>query len=321
MNIAYMGPAIPEYMAFMERLLPKGFHLIRVEANSPQFWKQIEQADFLAVLTPITQEIIDRAKRAKLIQIIGAGYDNVDLIAAAKAGIPVASTDGSNATSVAEHVFALILALYRRLPYAHNSVKMGLWPQLELYRGKVFELFDKTIGLVGFGYVGQAIARIAKGFNMRVLYYRRRRLAVQDEQALGVNYACLEDLLQESDIVSIQVPLTPETKGLIGQRELGLMKRDAILINVSRGAVINEDALIEALLAGKIAGAGLDVFAMEPLSPDHPFLKMDNVILTPHMGGAAQEAVQRTLSAAITNILRVATGEKPYNLVALDQIS
>jgi len=320
MKVVYLGPALPEYIALMQRLLPEGFSLIRADISSPQFWEHIEQADFLAVLTPVTREMIGRARKVRLIQVIGAGYDSVDLAAAAEAGIPVASTDGSNATSVAEHIFALILAIYRRLLYAHNTVRAGLWPQLELYRGGVFELCGKTIGLIGFGHVGQAAARIAQGFGMRVLYYRRRRLAMAEEEALGVTYAPLESLLQQADIVSIQVPLTPETRGLIGRRELGLMKGSAVLINTSRGTVVDEKALIECLLAGKIAGAGLDVFAMEPVGPDHPFLNMDNVVLTPHMGGAAQEAVQRTLSAAMANILRVAAGEGPHNLVAVDPV-
>ncbi len=228
----------------------------------------------------------------------------------------MATTSGANAVSVAEHIFAMILALSHQIVYAHNALTEGSWPQLELYKGKCFELSDRTIGLIGFGHIGQATARIARVFGMEVLYYRRNRLSPAEESSLEVSYAPLESLLRQADIVSIQVPRTPQTRGLIGPKELGLMKKSALLINTARGGIVDEAALIDCLAEKRIAGAGLDVFAEEPISPENPLLHMDNVVLTPHTAGAAWESVRRTLEVSVENILRVASGEKPHNLVS-----
>lgn len=315
MNVLYVGSGPSEYVDVMRHLLPDGFCLGAEESESPQFWERIVEADFLVGFKPVTEEMIQSAPRVKLIQVIGAGHNAVDLAAAAKAGILVATTGGANAVSVAEHIFALILALYRRIPYAHSTVKMGGWPQLELFRGGLFDLSGKTIGLLGLGHIGQAAARIARGFGMLVLYHRRNRLAADEERSLGVGYTPLDDLLQQADIVSVQVPLTPDTTHLIGREQLRLMKRSALLINTARGGIVDEKALVECLRERRIAGAGLDVFAEEPIPPESLLLQLDNVILTPHVGGAGQESVQRTLEESVANILRVASGEKPHNVV------
>jgi len=317
MNVLFLSTGPPEYIDVIKHFLPNDFHLSIASTDSSQFLEQIGEADFLIGFTPVTEEMIKAAKRVKLIQAISAGYDNIDVFAAAKAGVPVATTGGVNAVSVAEHIFTLILALHRRIVYAHNAVRAGDWPQLALYHSGVFEVSGKTIGLIGFGNIGQTTARIAQGFGMQVLYYRRNRLPLEEERSLNVCYASLEALIRQAEIVSIQVPFTPQTKGLIGRSELGLMKRTAFLINTSRGAVVDEEALIECLAEGRIAGAGLDVFAEEPIQPGNPLLQLDNVVLTPHVGGAAQESVQRTLQAAVANILRVAAGEEPRDVVSL----
>lgn len=316
MNVLYLSTGPPEYIDLIKHFLPDDFHLWIADKDSPRFWEQIGEADFLIGFTPVTEEMIKVAKKVKLIQAITAGYDNIDVRAAARGGIPVATTGGINALSVAEHIFALILTLQRRIVYAHNAVKSGGWPQLALYRGGVFEVSGKTMGLIGLGHIGQATARIAQGFGVRMLYYRRNRLAPEEERSFNVSYAPLGDLLGQADIVSVQVPLTSQTRGLIGRRELSLMKRTAFLINTSRGGTVDEAALIECLAEGGIAGAGLDVFAEEPIQPENPLLQMENVVLTPHVGGAAQESVRRTLHAAVANILRVAAGERPHNLVS-----
>jgi len=315
MNILYIGPILPEYVAIMKALLPQGYQLEVAESGSPAVWERVGEAHFILALAPITKEIIRAAKKVRLIQVIGAGYDKIDVKAAHQAGIPVATTGGANAVSVAEHTLALILALYRRIPYAHHSVKAGKWPQFELYQGGVFELSGKTLGLIGFGHIGQALARLVRGFNVKVLYHRRHRLPPDQERALGVSYATLEDLLRQADIVSVHVPLTDQTRRLIGRKELGLMKKSAILINTSRGRVVDEEALIEWLSSGRIAGAGLDVFHHEPIDPHSPLLKLDNVVLTPHMAGASEEAVRRTFEAAFANVARVAAGQQPANVV------
>jgi len=316
MNIIYVGPALPKYTDVIESLLPEGFQLQIVHHESPQLLRCMSEADFLITFVWITKDMIQAASKLKLIQTITAGYDKIDVDAAARAGIPVATTTGANAVSVAEHIFAMILALSHQIVYAHNALREGTWPQLELYKGKCFELSGKTIGLIGFGHIGQAAARIARVFGMEVLYYRRNKLPHEEESSLEVSYASLENLLRRADIVSIQVPRTPQTRGLIGPKELGLMKRSALLINTARGGIVDEEALIDCLAEERIAGAGLDVFAGEPISPENPLLHMDNVVLTPHTAGAAWESVRRTLEVSVENILRVASGEKPHNLVS-----
>jgi phosphoglycerate dehydrogenase-like enzyme len=315
MNVLYIGPTLPKYTDLIQALLPEGFHFQTTGPRSPQLAEHLGEADFLIGLTRVTEEMLKAAPRLKLIQAITAGYDNIDVDAAARAGIPVATTSGANAVSVAEHIFALIMALSRRIVYADSAVRRGDWPQLELYHGSCFELAGKTIGLVGFGHIGQAAARMAHGFGMAVLYYRRNRLTAEEERSLEASYAPLEGLLQASDIVSIQVPFTPQTKGLIGRQELGKLKKSALLINVARGGIVDEEALIECLNEKSIAGAGLDVFASEPVAPENPLLHMDNLVLTPHTAGAAWESVRRTLEASVDNIVRVASGNEPYNQV------
>ena len=316
MDILYIGPKLPEYTDVIEGLLPEGFQLQIVQPDSPELWERLGEADFLISFVWITKEMIQAAPKLKLIQSITAGYDKIDVEAAARAGIPVATTTGANAVSVAEHIFAMILALSHHIVYAHNAMKQGGWPQLELYLDKCFELSGKTIGLIGFGQIGQAAARIARVFGMGVLYYRRNRLPREEEILLEVSYASLESLLRGADIVSIQVPLTPQTTDLIGPKELGMMKKSALLINTARGGIVDEEALIECLTERRIAGAGLDVFVEEPISPQNPLLHMDNVVLTPHTAGAAWESVNRTLEVSVENILRVASADEPQNLVS-----
>jgi phosphoglycerate dehydrogenase-like enzyme len=315
MDILYIGPKLPEYTDVIDSLLAEGFQLQMVHPDSPELWERLGEADFLISFVGITKEMIQAAPKLKLIQSITAGYDKIDVDAAARAGIPVATTSGANAVSVAEHIFAMILALSHHIVYAHNAVKQGGWPQLELFKGKCFELSGKTIGLIGFGQIGQAAARIARVFGMQVHYYRRNRLTREEESSLEVSYAPLDDLLQQADIVSIQIPRTPQTEGLIGPRELRIMKKSALLINTARGGIVDEEALIECLAERRIAGAGLDVFVEEPISPQNPLLQMDNVVLTPHTAGAAWESVHRTLEVSVENMLRVASGGEPQNLV------
>ncbi len=221
----------------------------------------------------------------------------------------------SIAVCMAEHIFALVLALHRQIIYARNAVRAREWPYLPLYRGGVLDLSGKTIGLIGFGHIGQAVTRIAHGFGMQVLYCQRTRLTAEVERSMDVSNASLEDPLPQADIVSVQVPLTPHTRQLVGRKELGLMKPSAFFINMSRGATVAEDGLIECLAEKRIAGAGLDVFAREPVSPDNPLLQMENVILTPHLGGAAQESIRRTVQASVATIVRVAAGQKPHHVV------
>jgi D-3-phosphoglycerate dehydrogenase len=267
-------------------------------------------ADYiLCSWTPIPAQMIDAAPRLKLVQKYGIGVDKIDLKAAARRGVPVAITAGANAVAVAETAITLMLAIYKRLCLAHNSLRDGQWLKWELRTG-CYELWQKTVGLIGGGAIGRAVAkRLSHGFECRVLYYDVVRLAPETETAMGMTFSPLDALLREADIVSVHVPLLPETRGLIGAKELAIMKPSAVLINTARGGLVDEPALIEALRKKTIASAGLDVFSKEPPDRENPLLRMDNVVVTPHNGGGTVDTMKRVIGHGFDNIMRFERGE------------
>jgi D-3-phosphoglycerate dehydrogenase len=269
-----------------------------------------QEADYiLCSWTPVSGKVIESARRLKLIQKYGIGVDKIDLPAAANRSIPVCIAAGVNAVAVAETAITLMLAVYKRLCVAHNSLRAGHWLKWELRTG-CYELWQKTVGLIGGGAIGRAVGkRLSKGFECRVLYYDLFRLTQETEEAVGMTYTSREELLRQSDIVSLHVPLTPETRGMMNARAFSLMKPTAVLINTARGAVVDEPALIEALQKRRIASAGLDVFAKEPPDRDNPLLQMDNVVVMPHNGGGTVDTMKRVIGHSFENILRVEAGE------------
>ncbi len=277
----------------------------------------------VALLTLLTDRIdcnlISSARSLRIISQYAVGYDNIDVECATKHGVYVTNTPGVLADATADLTWALILAVSRRIVEADKVVRSGEWYKTGTGWHPMYmlgmEVTGKTLGIIGLGRIGREVARRAKGFKMKVLYYKRRRLAPEEEKELGVEYRSLEDLLKESDIVTIHVPLTEETRGLIGERELRMMKDTAILVNTSRGPVVDEEALIKALTKGWIAGAGLDVFNQEPLPPDHPLTKLDNVVLAPHIGSATWETRTRMAEKAVENLIAFAEGRVPPDLV------
>jgi phosphoglycerate dehydrogenase-like enzyme len=292
-------------------LKPEELGLVFVETSSEEERvEKVRDADYiLCSPTPVSARVIEAGRRLKLIQKYGIGVDKIDLVAAARRGIPVCITAGANAVAVAEIAITLMLAVYKRLCVAHNSVRAGQWLKWEL-RSECYELAGKTVGIVGGGAIGRAVAkRLSLGFECNVLYYDVYRMPEETEKALGMTYAPLNDLLREADIVSLHTPLTRETRGLIGRGEFASMKCTAVLINTSRGEVVDEQALIEALQGGIIASAGLDVYAVEPPDPANPLLKMDNVVLSPHNGGGTVDTVKRVIDHSFDNIMRVERGE------------
>ena len=268
----------------------------------------------------IDEEVLACAPHLKMIANFGVGYNNIDVKAATARGIMVSNTPGVLTDTTAELAFALILAVSRRVVEGDKMVREGrfqFWAPM-LFLGR--EVTGKTLGIVGFGKIGKAVARIAGSFRMRILYYKRNRLDRAEEKALAVEYADLKTLLMESDIVSLHVPLTEETQHLIGGKELSLMKTKACLINTSRGPVIDEVALVSALRNGKIGGAGLDVYEHEPtLSPGLD--ELDNVVLLPHVGSGTHEARFRMGSLAVENLIAGLEGEIPPNLVNPEVLS
>ena len=273
--------------------------------------KRIEDAEIVVNIRAyckFPERVLRKVKSLKLISVWGTGTDHVDLEAASKLGIYVTNTPGAATESVAEHTLTLMLAAARRIPQIDRSVKEGKW-----IRGLVTQLYGKTLGILGTGSIGSHVAKIARGIGMKVIAWTFHP-SIEKEKALGIKYVPFDDLLKEADVISIHLRLTEETRGLIGKREFSLMKPTAILVNTARAGIVDKDALMEALRNGRIAGAALDVFHKEPIDPDDPILKLDNVVLTPHSAGQTPEVLDRGLEMLVENVKNFLSG-KPTNLV------
>ena len=268
----------------------------------------------VAATTRIDGEVLAAAPRLRHVQHQGVGYDNIEVPACAARGVSVALTPEGTTTGVAEHTFLLLLALYKRLREAEGQLRTGGWPVWEL-RSTSFELAGKTVGLVGFGRIGRAVAARARAFEARAVYYDPFRADEATERGLGVAYRALDELLGEADVVSLHLPLSAETRHVIGEPELGLMRPRAILLNTARGPLVDEAALVRALREGRIAGAGLDVFEREPVDAANPLLRLENVVVTPHISAGTIDAFRTKLRAVAANVARVANGEAPLNAV------
>lgn len=279
----------------------------------------IKDVEFL-VLHPgaIAGGVLTEGKSLRLIQLLSAGYDKIDLALAAKLGIPVATNGGANAWAVAEHSIAMLLALYKRMLQCDRSVRAGQWRKNAVTGFNTFELAEKTVGIIGAGNIGRKVAGRLKSFETRILYYDPRP-APDIEKELGARKVSLDELLRESDIITIHTPLLRETRCLIGERELALMKPTAVLINTSRGSIVDEAALARALSEKRVAGAGLDVFDREPIPMESPLLKFENVLFSPHIAGHSYEAWFRRSSFAWANIQRVASGHPPLSIATPEE--
>ena len=274
-----------------------------------------DKEGILCLLTDtITAEVMDAAVHLKVISNYAVGFDNVDVKAATGRGIVVTNTPGVLTETSADLTWALLMATARRIVEADAFMRNGKytgWGPMMLLGGDVY---GKTLGLVGMGRIGCAVARRAAGFNMRVLYYDVNRLSEDEEKALNLEYSGFDELLKEADFVSLHVPLLPSTRHLVGARELSLMKPTSYLINTSRGPVVDEKALVEALRSGKIAGAGLDVYENEPeMAPGLP--ELENVVLLPHIASASVETRTKMGIMAAQNLIAGLRGELPPNCV------
>lgn len=248
--------------------------------------------------------VFESCPRLELVSLWGTGIDNVDLAAAAARGVTVTNTPGVSAPSVAEHALALMLAAARNIPAHDAEVRAGKWP-----RGGGVELRGKTLGIIGLGAIGRRFAELGAGIGMRVIAW-----TLHPKPAPGIELVPLDQLLRESDVVSVHVRLSPETRGMIGAREFSMMKPTAIFVNTARGAIVDEQALLDALKQRRIAGAGLDVFTVEPLSPGQAFADLPNVVLTPHSAGVTPEAVEAGLHMAVDNVKAFLDG-RPQHVV------
>ena len=278
--------------------------------------KHIVEADaYLAVNTQVDREVIDRAEKLKIIANYGAGYDDIDTGYAALRDIPVTNTPTAVTEATAEIAFGLMLSLLRNITFCDRQLRNNQdfeWGMLKAHTGH--SLYGKTLGIVGLGRIGRAVARRAVVSGMKVLYYQRRPLFSVLENEVGAEYCELNDLLAQADIVSLHVPLTDSTHHLIGEPQLRRMKSSAYLINTARGPVVDQTALIRHLQRGTLAGAGLDVFAEEPHVPD-ALLAMDRVVLTPHIGTETIEARTAMATEAERNLVAFFNGDRPPNVV------
>ena len=299
-------------MEIARSLTPPGFELVVAEPGTPEFYEAAPTAEFyLGLARQMGGEFFRSATKLRLVQLISAGYDHVDIEAARKAKVPVANNGGANAIAVAEHTIMLMLAVLKRVVRFHNDVVAGKWRAGNPNESRIYELAGKTLGIVGLGNIGKKVARRAAAFDMAVQYYDVVRLTEDQEDALGVRFALLPELLRTSDVVSLHVPLNEATRNLMGAREFGMMKDTAILINTCRGPVVDEQALYQALTTRQIAAAGLDVMTEEPPATEHPLFKLDNVTITPHMAGPTIENWTKAFRNAFDNIQRVARGDRP----------
>lgn len=315
---------------FITREIPKpALDILKAKVANIKVWpeevpppkeviiEEVKDIDgLLCLLTdPIDAEVIKAGRRLKVISQVAVGYDNIDVKAATQRGIYVTNTPGVLTETTADFTWALLMAIARRVVEADKYVRQGNWKipwGLMMMLGS--DVNGKTIGIVGLGRIGSAIAHRARGFNMRVLYYSRTRKP-DVEKELDAEYADFETLLRNSDFVTLHVPFTDETYHMIGEREFGMMKKTAYLINTSRGPVVDETALYKALKEKWIAGAALDVFEKEPIDPDNPLLKLDNVVVAPHIASASVETRTKMAVIAAENLVSALEDKIPPNLV------
>ena len=266
----------------------------------------------------IDQELLDMGKQLKVVSNYAVGYNNIDVPEATKHGVMVTNTPEVLTDTTADCAFMILMAISRRLVEVDNYIRDRKW--VKAWGPKMLlgsDINGKTLGIVGLGRIGKALVPRARGFNMNVLYHDYYRNTVVEKE-LGVKYRSFDELLAESDYITLHVPLTDETHHLIGEPELKKMKKTAYLINTSRGPVVDEKALAKALKEKWIAGAGLDVHDKEPMDPDDPLIKLDNIILTPHIGSATNETRLAMAMRAASNLTAALTGKKPQDLLNLE---
>lgn len=302
------------------RSLSKRFTLIypteKQSFEREEILEHIVEADaYLAVNTAVDRQVIDCAQRLKIIANYGAGYDDIDTEYASSRGIVVTNTPTAVTEATAEVAFGLTLSLMRNIAFCDRQLRYNqkfVWGMLKAHTGR--SLYGKTLGIVGFGRIGRAVARRAVVSGMKVIYHQRHPAFSRIENEVNATYHTLHDLLEKADVVSLHVPLTEATRHLIDTEELNRMKPSAFLINTARGGVVNQEALVHHLQEGKIAGAGLDVFAEEPEVPE-ALLSMDRVVLTPHIGTETIEARMAMADEAERNLLSFFNGDRPPNVV------
>ena len=319
-KVVVLSTMSPEQADIFRSFAPEDIDVVFVDNGLTDIKKIPECQDAEAIILVgmnITTNLIQACPRIKLLQTISAGFNHLPLAVMSEMGIPVANNGGANRVAAAEETVGLMLGVHRGIMLHWRSAKNKLWR--DQVRGMTFgEVSGKTVGIVGLGRIGREVARRLIGFGTRTLYYDVIQLSPQAEDELHVTRVSYDKLLRMSDFVTFHVPLQDSTWHMLGRRELGLMKTTAYIINTSRGSVVDEKALIQALLDKRIAGAGLDVLEEEPTPGSNPLLEMDNVFITPHMAGFTKESTERGATFAFANARRAVMGEPLESLVGLE---
>jgi len=321
--VAFLDAHDPEVRAVIAAECPPRLELRMATSDDPadRLALATDAAFIVGGISAIPASLMDAAPKLRLIQKWGIGVDKIDLAAARARGIPVAITAGANAVPVAEFTLLLMLAVLRRLPVREAEFRGGEWHRPRgATRREARQLRGKRVALVGLGNIGRQVAKRLQGFDVDVCYFDIRRPTAAEEQALGAHFQELDTLLAEADIVSLHVPYTSATRGLLSRERIGRLRPGAIVINTARGEVVDETALAEALDQGTLAGAGVDVFGGEPPPPDHPLLRVraPGLVLAPHLAGSVFDNVANVARHAFRNIERVLDGEP---LPAADVVS
>ncbi|MFQ5969576.1 MAG: 2-hydroxyacid dehydrogenase [Nitrososphaerales archaeon] len=314
----YVTRNIPKAIEMLREHCQVTFHKREKAPSRKEIIKNIKDKDgMLCVLyDKIDEQVVNSGERLKVISSYSVGYDHIDVDAATERGIYVTYTPEVLTETTADLAFALMMAVSRRVVEGDKLVRKGKWKDAWYYDFMLGnDLHGKTLGIIGMGRIGSALVRRASGFKMKILYHNRNRLPLDREKELDVEYRRFNDLLKESDFISIHVSLSNDTYHLIDEKKLRLMKPNSYLINTSRGSVVDEKALTKALKQKWVAGAALDVFEKEPVGKDSQLLKLDNVILVPHIGSASRQTRDKMAEVAAINLLNVLKGKKPIYLV------
>jgi len=299
---------IPKAWPLIRAIAPDGFELLISEKPSAETDRWLETTDFLFVTTPVDEDMILRAPKLRMIHKWGIGVDKIDLAAAKRHGVYVAITAGANAATVSEHTILLMLAVLRRLTLADRAMHAGRWITAEI-RPQARKLLGKTVGIMGFGNIGRAVARRLQGFDTRILYHDIMGPFKDVEKELGATHVAMDELLAESDILTLHAPGGSTNRHLMDKIAIAKMKPDAVLINTARGDLIDDDALADALASGHLSGAGLDAFEPEPLPPGSRLVEFDNVVMTPHSAGSVMDNVEPMAAHGFKNMLRLLQGK------------
>ncbi len=318
MKIAYLSKARPELMARIDQTIP---HVLVAAGpdgrySAEELAKVADVDAFLVSAEPVHEQILAAAKKLKIVQRLGVGYDSLDLEAAKKRGIPCCNVAGVNKDAVADHTFGMILALAKNLKEAEQLTRTGTWAEARLITKRSFELKGKTLGIVGFGAIGSSLARRGHAFEMPIVYNDIRPIDPKELAPTGARFLEKPELFRSADIISIHTTLNPTSAGMVDAKLLALMKPTALLFCAARGGIVDEAALRDALDGDKIAGAGIDVFSHEPIPPDNPLLTAKNTLLTSHLAGHSIESMKRSMTWALENVRRVVErGERPNFIV------